>query len=366
MKIRRFEGKDTQEALMLAQAALGADAVILQTRRVKANGLTGLLGTSRVEVLAAADPAARPRAAAAAHPVVAPARQPVLTQPPTPNAQRPTGRSVEQELLALRVELAQLRAEVSVKHDRPEPVSETPRIAPRPRAAALTYNPLASLAEEPSTLEERLNEELVTRTIDIRPGRCTTVALVGPTGVGKTTTLAKLAAVASHVERKKVALLTVDTYRIAGVEQLNTYAGLLSLPLEVPRTPAEVEQARARFRDCDLLLIDTTGRSPRGEAQLDELAELIRAADPDETHLLLDARSSTRAAEQVLEGFTRLSPTHLALTKVDETPEFDAAVEAALECGLPLSYLSTGQSVPEDLAAAGAEQILQWMRGARP
>lgn len=341
MKIRRFEGKDTQEALLLAQQALGADAVILQTRRVKAEGLTGLLGTTRVEVLAAVDPAPRPPAPAAA---------------PRPRVQAagaaPARSSVEQDLLALRLEVAQLKNELA--HQRPADIPSAPaevsaRIAPR---------------SSPNAERRTPNAEITNKTIDIRPGRCTTVAFIGPTGVGKTTTLAKLAAVASHVEKKKVALVTVDTYRIAAVEQLETYARLLSVPMTVARTPQEVAAARATYADYDLLLIDTVGRSPRAAESLEELAALVDAARPDERHLLLDAGAGTAATRQVLEGFSALAPTHLALAKLDQTPTIDDVLTAALDTSLPFSYATTGQSVPEDLTLAATEQLRPWM-GAR-
>jgi len=198
----------------------------------------------------------------------------------------------------------------------------------------------------------------------MREGRLTTVAFVGPTGVGKTTTLAKLAAVASHVERKRVAVITVDTYRIAAVEQLQTYTRLLDVPLTVARTTQEVIEARATYADYDLLLVDTVGRSPRATDSLSELAELVSAAQPDERHLLLDAGAGAAATRQTLEGFRVLGPTHLALAKLDQVATVGEALLAALDAGLPFSYLTTGQSVPEDLAAAGFEDLRPWLQGA--
>jgi flagellar biosynthesis protein FlhF len=189
------------------------------------------------------------------------------------------------------------------------------------------------------------------------------VALVGPTGVGKTTTIAKLAAMASRVERKKVAFIAADTYRIGAVEQLQTYAQLLEVPMTVVYGPEDLQTARDQYSQHDLVFIDTVGRSPNNTTQLAELAELLSVARPDEIHLALDARGSYATQHAVLRGFRALSPTHLLLSKLDETPRLEDSLAAVLEDGLPLSYVTMGQRVPEDLAAANAPQLASWLLG---
>jgi flagellar biosynthesis protein FlhF len=201
-------------------------------------------------------------------------------------------------------------------------------------------------------LASKIQVGLATRTIEIREGACMAVALVGPTGVGKTTTLAKLAAAATHVERKRVAFITVDTYRLGAVEQLETYARLLGVPMSVAYTAEDVRAARDRYADYDLVLVDTVGRSPRNTLQIEEMGALLDAARPDEVHLVLDAGSSYATHECAFLGFQALRPTHLVLSKLDEAPRLDESLMAALEGGLPLSYVTTGQRVPEDLAPA--------------
>ncbi len=141
--------------------------------------------------------------------------------------------------------------------------------------------------------------------IRTQPGDRRIVALVGPTGVGKTTTVAKLAAGFRIEARRRVGLLTIDTFRIAAVQQLKAYAEIMDLPMEVVEKPEQMRPALERLGDVDLVLIDTAGRSPRSDARIDQLVELLRSAQPDETHLVLSATSS---ASTIQAGVERVRP----------------------------------------------------------
>jgi flagellar biosynthesis protein FlhF len=188
------------------------------------------------------------------------------------------------------------------------------------------------------------------------------VALVGPTGVGKTTTVAKLAAGFRIEARRRVGLLTIDTFRIAAVQQLRAYAEIMDLPMEVVEKPEQMRPALDRLGDLDLVLIDTAGRSPRSDARIDQLVELLRSAQPDETHLVLSCASSAASIETALRGFAPVRPTAAILTKLDETPQTAAVISAVVASdhseGVPLSYLTNGQQVPDDIATADAESLL--------
>ncbi len=199
--------------------------------------------------------------------------------------------------------------------------------------------------------------------IRTQPGDRHVVALVGPTGVSKTTTIAKLAAGFRIEARRRVGLLTIDTFRIAAVQQLKAYAEIMDLPMEVVERVDEMRPALDRLGDVDLVLIDTAGRSPRSDARIEQLMELLRAAQPDETHLVLSATSSPSTVESVLAGFAPVRPTAAILTKLDEALQ-TAAVLAALSAaepavgGTPLSYVTNGQQVPDDIALANAEMLV--------
>ncbi len=183
------------------------------------------------------------------------------------------------------------------------------------------------------------------------------VALVGPTGVGKTTTIAKLAAQYSLVQKKKVGLLTLDTYRIGAVEQLSTYARLLDIPLEVALSPEDVDSLVARHRDKDLILIDTVGRSQRSREQLSELAKFLEAANPTEVHLTVSASASPAAQREAVDGFGSMSAAHLILTKLDECPQPGCIVGLSSTTLLPFSYVTCGQDVPDDISVADSKQL---------
>ena len=138
------------------------------------------------------------------------------------------------------------------------------------------------------------SEVKVSGPIQITPGRCRLVALVGPTGVGKTTTIAKLAANYRLKEKRRVGLITVDTYRIAAVEQLRTYADIIDLPMQVVSTPREMREAVGRMDNLDLILLDTAGRSPKDEVRIQELRAFLTEADADEVHLVLSSVAGAR------------------------------------------------------------------------
>ena len=199
-----------------------------------------------------------------------------------------------------------------------------------------------------------------TRTLHGRPR---TIALVGPTGVGKTTTVAKLAANFLLKENRKVGLITADTFRIAAVEQLRTYAGIIGLPLEVVRGPAELRDAMARLADCDIILIDTAGRSQRDGDRLSELAELLGVARPHETHLVLAATSSQKVMLDVAERFSRIDADRVIFTKLDEAASCGALLNVARQVGKPLSYFTTGQEVPHQIEPGHPRRLAELILG---
>ncbi|HEY3963794.1 MAG TPA: flagellar biosynthesis protein FlhF [Planctomycetaceae bacterium] len=199
--------------------------------------------------------------------------------------------------------------------------------------------------------------------IGATPGRRRVVALVGPTGVGKTTTIAKLAANFRLRDGIRMGLVTVDTYRIAAVEQLRTYAEIIDLPMKVVTTPREMRRALDELAGLDLVLIDTAGRSPRDELKIQELKSLLAEAQVDEVHLVLSLAASPKSLQATAEKFAAAGTTSMILTKLDEAVGMGSLVSVSRRIPLPISYLTTGQDVPDDIEHAGAKRIARLALG---
>jgi flagellar biosynthesis protein FlhF len=189
------------------------------------------------------------------------------------------------------------------------------------------------------------------------------VALIGPTGVGKTTTIAKLAAKLKLDENRKVGLVTIDTYRIAAVDQLRKYADIIGSPLRVVHTPEELREAVASMRECDFVLIDTAGRSPKDALKLNELRTFLEAAQPEEVHLVLSTTADRSCLDLAIEKFSNVRVDKLIFTKLDEAPHVGTVLTIVKNVGKPLSYVTTGQGVPADIEVAKGKRIAQLILG---
>ena len=183
------------------------------------------------------------------------------------------------------------------------------------------------------------------------------VALIGPTGVGKTTTLAKIAARFVLEKGIKAALITADTYRISAVEQLKTYSDIIGLPLEIVYTPDELRVAIHKHRDKDLVLIDTAGRSQHNERQMQELEDLLAVNNSIKKYLVLSATTKTRDAADILEKFSACKPDDVIFTKTDETMANGLIVNLLAGKETGLAFLTNGQSVPDDIVPATPENL---------
>jgi flagellar biosynthesis protein FlhF len=185
------------------------------------------------------------------------------------------------------------------------------------------------------------------------------IALVGPTGVGKTTTLAKIAADYLGNHSNSIALITIDTYRIAAVEQLKVYGEIMHLPVDVVLTPLQLEQAIARHQDKELILIDTAGRSPRDTLSIDELTTFLHPDLAVTKHLVL---SATNREEELAETISRFAPLGIdctIFTKVDECINLGIILNTQIHNSSPISYITNGQRVPEDLFQADKRRIAE-------
>lgn len=212
--------------------------------------------------------------------------------------------------------------------------------------------------EAKSTLVKFLNENInFSEGIKLNRHGVRIAALLGTTGVGKTTTLAKIAAKFVLEQGITAALITADTYRISAVEQLRTYSDILGLPLEIVYSPAELSKAINKYRNRDLILIDTAGRSQHNEYQMKELQEFLRANQRIEKHIVLSTTTKSSDANDILEKFSVCEPDKIIFTKTDETASVGLIVNLLCKQKLSISYLTNGQSVPDDITPASAEVL---------
>lgn len=184
------------------------------------------------------------------------------------------------------------------------------------------------------------------------------IAFVGTTGVGKTTTVAKLAAEFSLNQKQNVALISFDTYRIAAIEQLKIYAKIIDIPLFVVRDNQEFYEAMHLCKDKDIVLIDTAGRSRKDQKQIKELAGYLKGDIPVEIHLILSSIEQEDILLSNIKHFDTLSVDHLIFSKLDEVNLFGKLFNIAMKASKPISYLTTGQKVPEDIETATPEKLI--------
>ena len=452
MRIKVFKAADLKEAMAMVKDELGADAVILHTKRYREGGFLGYNSKEVVEVTAALEdePKQKPRQRTAratrSKPQSAPMsvrpkkvvsqyatatatekRQPakrsrqvatyaepnlipmealppkrtipsvmaktrpvkvpvVLEQAPEPKraSQKVVSQQVVEKIidtsnaekdgkiLALEQELAEMKSmlqqvmggakdsDIVTLQD----ILKKQEVAPEVLEDMLKTMPGMSLmlegkSEEASkTLSKYINNKIgCTDGITLKQGQPTIVALIGTTGVGKTTTLAKIAARFVLEKGVSAALITADTYRISAVEQLKTYSDIIGLPLEIVYSPAELKTAIRKFHSKQLILIDTAGRSQNNEFQMKELTEFIEVEPEMEKHLVLSATTKDRDIEMILDKFSVCKPDCLIFTKLDETASYGPIINMLYKRQLPLSYITNGQSVPDDIVPVKPEVL---------
>jgi flagellar biosynthesis protein FlhF len=192
------------------------------------------------------------------------------------------------------------------------------------------------------------------------------IALVGPTGVGKTTTTAKLAAMYALNRGNKVALITMDIFRVGAVEQLKTYSRIMGIPLEVASTPKELEKAVEKHSDCDLIVIDTAGRSHKDKEKLDEMKNFLDNKIPIEIYLCLSATTKDRELKEILNRFSVFQIGKVVFTKIDESESLGNMVNLLMKENLQIAYFTTGQRVPEDIEVATSAKLAEMILRGEP
>jgi flagellar biosynthesis protein FlhF len=373
--VRTFRAPDSASALAAVKAALGPDAVILSTRAVDG----GLFRKPEVEITAALEPPGPPALPRARRPEPRPAPAPAPPAAPAPPPLRPPDDALQDEIRLLRRSVEEARralAAVTLE-------TKAGRDLQLPPAGAEVYARLAGRGVEPALAEglvrsalemtppdaprvlaavkDLLGERLVPcRAPWLHDGRHV-IALVGPTGVGKTTTLAKMAARALLETRKRVAFVTLDTYRIGATEQLARYGEIMGVPVLVARDRGELARAMERVSDADLVLVDTAGRSaPEDVARQ---AALVRTVPRVQLHLAISATAGALELSAVADRYRILAPDRLVVTKVDEAAAPGGVLSASVRICRPISCVTDGQRVPEDIHAFTGPELVDLVAG---
>jgi flagellar biosynthesis protein FlhF len=417
MIIKKFQGKTEAEAAELAKKELGSGIVIMNVRQVKKKGLFSFLRGQMTEITVALEdeseryaPAGEPAPKAlASAPVPVPVLPPVI---PAPKKEIPRSRDIiiedEPEAEAAKVngleeKLDSLQTLLEQQLQKPAEKKTAEEEKPEPEEKKedseiyvflrLLYNKM---------IDNEINEKYANQIIDevdknnkpnmpfdyalstiyqkmilkfgkpqvIEPAANgpKVVFFIGPTGVGKTTTIAKLASRFSVDEHKKVALLTADTYRIAAAEQLKTYANILEVPFRVIYTKEEMMQTIKEFRDFDYILIDTAGHSHQNEAQRINMTDFIQYIDSvieKEVYLVLSATTKYRDLISIADAYTKMISYKLIFTKLDETTTLGNVLNLKLYTGAALSYMTYGQNVPDDIEDFSPQKTVKQLLGGK-
>ena len=381
------------EAMIKIKSELGIDAVILNTRKIKTGGFFRFFKKPLIEVVAAVDepnvntPFEIPRREVLNEKIKNPAVERVQSNIElTKEAVKESMNEAIKENVP-NVELQELKQMVSNLIKKVENIEhQTPQVAQTPEEKYIAFlnaldiqdsisKKILEIVQRQINIDEKNHETILNamkviareylgdiKTIDTDIlNKPNIYMFLGPTGVGKTTTLAKIAARLSLVENKKIGLITADTYRIAAVEQLKTYSEILGIPLEVIYEASELQDAIEKFKDKDYILIDTAGRSHKSKELKSDYDDLVRYLKDVKIYLVMSMTTSFKDLKSIIDSYGFLKEYRLLFTKLDEATSYGNILNLKVLTGKPLSYFTIGQSVPDDIEVADKERIIQYI-----
>jgi flagellar biosynthesis protein FlhF len=405
MRVKRYVVDSMPDALQRIRSDLGKNAVILNTKEVRSGGFLGMFGKKKIEVIAAIDSTpggTAEKPAVSANPSMSPLPSIPSLADVKSSLPSPSAKSSLQASIAVQEESASTSPGVNVPNRTTRQddflLDEVKQMKELIYQLTIINKDKSSFPQEFHKWEARLQQHeidpvLVRMIMDNavsasrNAGPCTQdqarsyvkdellrilniekfkgiapstkiVHFVGPTGVGKTTTIAKLAAEQVLKHNRKVGFITSDTYRIAAVEQLKTYATILNVPLEVVFSPQELSKAVHQLEDRDIIFMDTAGRNYRNEMYVSELNSLLQTKGHAETYLVHSLSTKYKDMKVITENFAKFKLDKVLFTKMDETDSYGSIINLAHEFSLQLSYLTNGQNVPDDISEFDQEHFI--------
>ncbi|WP_183247021.1 MULTISPECIES: flagellar biosynthesis protein FlhF [Anoxybacillus] len=362
MKVKKFVASSMPEAMKMIRAELGNDAVILNSKVVHKKGFLGLFARKNIEVIAAVDPK--------------PATPPVqkIKEKRKERTEPMRDEQLLKEIHELKATIHQLShggelyptpLKMIDGHLIDQEISDDVRAMFMSTLLQRWYTSGANASYE--EVKQWLHEEIVHALSSLSFGGMSFqkkfVNVVGPTGVGKTTTLAKMAADCVIKHRKKAAFITTDTYRIAAIDQLKTYAKILNVPLEVCYNLDDFRQAKEKLASYDIIFIDTAGRNFRNAQYVNDLKEMIDFNEEMETFLVLSLTAKWRDMKDIYTQFSIIPIHKFIFTKVDETSRHGAMLNMMIQCGIGAAYMTHGQNVPDDIVEATPQLVANMVTG---
>ncbi|NQD66842.1 flagellar biosynthesis protein FlhF [Bacillus haikouensis] len=374
MKVMKYVAPTMNEAMKKVRNDLGEDAVILNSKVIDSGGFIGFFKKRMVEVIAAIDPGIEKEKEEMKRlrSEPDPSKSVSLIKGRPQEKQLITENSVQQELKELKKMIASFttssqfeRYDSSIReillHLQLQGISDSLLLQAGDHLEEKTKSARESEKAEADTLlveAKRFLKDVVSEVhISGMSYKKKYINVVGPTGVGKTTTLAKMAAEAVIEKKMKIGFITTDTYRIAAIEQLKTYAGLLNVPVEVVYKLDDYKEAIQKFRDFDHVFIDTAGRNFREKKFVEDLRKVIDFERDMETFLVLSLTSKEEDMKEIIKQFSSIDINGFIFTKLDETSSYGSMVNIIKETKTGIAYITTGQDVPEDITEANAEEI---------
>ncbi len=413
MIVKKFLASTEEEAVLLAKAELGDNVTIMNTKKIEPHGFSRFFKKTSVEITAAVDDNIREEKKEDI-PDFSKLQQAIQQSQPAPDSKAAKKEAdIEQLIRAKQVILDDEDESVQRENDRvdieqrltnlqdllekqlntkrEEEKEEKEKVVDQKQAYLDLIRKQLIDSEVEACYVEQIIEEIegsltnnttldnilanvyqkivlkigTPHLIDLRTKRTKYIFFIGPTGVGKTTTIAKIASTMKLSKKTKVALITSDTYRIAAVEQLKTYANILGVPLKVIYSPEEMEKAKEELSDFDLVLVDTAGRSHNNHEQQEDIGNILKTIPEGEREvfLVLSATTKYRDLVNISKSYSEICKYNLIFTKLDETDTVGNIFNIHILTGAPLSYTTWGQNVPDDIGKIDAQKIAKQLLG---